>query len=178
MIDDAPGKRVRNLVSETKYPAGDNVVYWDGLDDLGRDPDAAGHAIYYVPGRMVAPGTYKVRGLTRDTINLRYEMAPYTHGNPPWNNGDPASEWLANHTPPQSALFVPSVGKDKKPTVLIGVLRHRGRQRPGLAGPFGPQIPRRGLDRRRLDRRAVSGPRRRPECPAGPLCLRRRGLRQ
>jgi len=120
VIDDAAGKRVRNLVSETRYPAGDNVAYWDGLDDLGRDPDAAGHAVYYVPGRMVAPGAYKVRGLRRDAINLRYLMAPYTHGDPPWNNGDPASEWLANHTPPQSALFVPSAGKDKKPTVLIG----------------------------------------------------------
>lgn len=120
VIDDADGKRVRNLVSETRYPAGDNVVYWDGLDDLGRDPEAAGHAVYYVPGRMVPPGAYKVRGLRRDAINLRYLMAPYTHGDPPWNNGDPASEWLANHTPPQSALFVPSAGKEKKPTVLIG----------------------------------------------------------
>lgn len=120
VIDDATGKRIRNLVSETRYPARDNVIFWDGLDDIGRDPEAAGHAIYYIPGRMVAPGRYTVRGLTRDTINLRYQMAPYTHGDPPWNDGDSSSEWLANHTPPQSALFVPSVGKEKKPTVLIG----------------------------------------------------------
>ncbi len=120
VIDDAQGKRVRNLVSETKFPAGENTVYWDGLDDLGRDPDAAAHAVYYIPGKLVAPGTYKVRGLTRDSINLRYKMAPYSHGDPPWNNGDSSSWWLANHTPPQSALFVPSAGKDKKPTILVG----------------------------------------------------------
>jgi len=72
VIEDAQGKRVRNLVSETLFPAGPNTAYWDGLDDLGRDPDAARHGVYDVPGRLAPPGRYAVRGLVRPTITVRY----------------------------------------------------------------------------------------------------------
>ncbi|HUU10734.1 MAG TPA: hypothetical protein VM431_09365, partial [Phycisphaerae bacterium] len=65
VIDAADGTRVRNLVSETPFPAGDQTVWWDGLDDLARDTDAAAHSVYHVPGRLVGPGTYRVRGLVR-----------------------------------------------------------------------------------------------------------------
>ena len=82
VIEDAKGKRVRNLISETAFPAGPNTAYWDGLDDLGRDPDAARHGVYDVPGRLVPPGRYVVRGLVRPAITVRYEMMPYTHGDP------------------------------------------------------------------------------------------------
>src|SRR5437763_1879303 len=53
VIDDEQGVRVRNLVSETPFPAGANVIWWDGLDDLGRDTDAANHSVYHVPGKLV-----------------------------------------------------------------------------------------------------------------------------
>ena len=43
VIEDEQHKRVRNLVSETPFPAGDNVAWWDGSDDLLRDPQAARH---------------------------------------------------------------------------------------------------------------------------------------
>lgn len=119
VIEDAQGKRVRNLVSETPFAAGQNTVYWDGLDDLGRDADAARHGLYHVPGALVTPGTYTVRGLTRDKINLRYAMSVYNAGSPPWETADHTGAWLANHTPPQSALYVPD-GGDGKPAVLIG----------------------------------------------------------
>ena len=33
VIDDAQGVRVRNLVMETSFPAGENVVWWDGCDE-------------------------------------------------------------------------------------------------------------------------------------------------
>src|ERR1041384_6973212 len=92
VIDDAGGRRVRNLISETPFPAGDNVTYWDGLDDLGRDTKAAEEAIYHVPGKVVAPGRYTVRGLYRPELKLRYELTPYSHGNPPWKSKDSSSE--------------------------------------------------------------------------------------
>ena len=107
VVDDSRGIRVRNLISETPFPAGDNVAWWDGLDDLGRDSDASSHAIYYIPGKMVAGGTYRVCGLVRDAIDLRYQMAVNTHGSPAWQTQDPSSQWLANHTPPSTALFIP-----------------------------------------------------------------------
>lgn len=107
VIEDASGQRVRNLVSETPFPAGENTAWWDGLDDLGRDPEAAEHAVYHIPGKLVAPGTYRVRGLVRPRIDLRYEFSVYHEGNPPWSTADKGSQWLANHTPPSAVLFVP-----------------------------------------------------------------------
>ena len=108
VIEDAQGKRVRNLISETPFPAGENVAEWDGLDDLGRDTDAAKHAVYHIPGRMVVPGHYQVRGLVRPALRLLYEMTPYNPGNPPWRTGSKSSEWLANHTAPSTVLFLPA----------------------------------------------------------------------
>jgi hypothetical protein len=115
VIEDSEGRRVRNLISETPFPAGDNVAWWDGLDDLGRDRDAAAHAIYHIPGQYVKPDTYKVRGLARREIDLRYEMTVYHSGNPPWPTADRTGGWLADHSPPSSVLFVPG----DKPQVLI-----------------------------------------------------------
>lgn len=109
VIEDAGGKRVRNLVSETPFPAGANTAYWDGLDDVGRDADAASHAVYHVPGQLVSPGTYRVRGLVRPKIGLSYEMTPYFGAaHLPWTTKDRSSEWLTNHTPPSSVLAVPA----------------------------------------------------------------------
>jgi len=107
VIDDASGKCVRNLISETLFAAGENVTYWDGLDDLGRDTEAAKAAIFFVPGKVVSPGRYTVRGLFRPELNLRYELTPYTHGRVPWKTKDRSSEWIANHSPPSAVLFVP-----------------------------------------------------------------------
>lgn len=109
VIEDESGRRVRNLVSETEFPAGENTAYWDGLDDLGRNAEAARHGVYDAPGTLVKPGTYRVRGLTRPAIRANYVMTPYFgKANPPWNNGEHSSEWLANHTPPDAVAFVPA----------------------------------------------------------------------
>jgi hypothetical protein len=107
VIEDARGIRVRNLLSETSFPKGENTVWWDALDDLGRDTDAARHAVYHVPGKLVPAGLYHVRGLVRPQVNLRYVLTAYYPGNPPWLTKDRSSGWLANHTPPSAVLFVP-----------------------------------------------------------------------
>jgi hypothetical protein len=115
VIEDADGKRVRNLIAETPFPAGENTAWWDGLDDLGRDRDAAAHAIYHIPGQFVKPGAYTVRGLVRKDVDLKYEMTVYHSGNPPWPTADRSGGWLADHSPPSSVLFVPG----EKPSVMI-----------------------------------------------------------
>ncbi len=121
VIENKTGFRVRNLISETWFPAGENVTWWDGLDDLGRDVDAARHGIYKIPAKLVEPGEYRVRGLVRGAIDPRYEFSVYTTGNPPWSTPDHTGAWLANHSPPIAAAFVPAKQSPTgQPAVFLG----------------------------------------------------------
>ena len=121
VVEHEDGRRIRNLVSETWFPAGENTAHWDGLDDLGRDPDAARHGVYSVPGSPVPPGTYRVRGLWGPGLDLRYEFPVYTAGDPAWQTADETGGWLSNHTPPMAAQFVPAArGPDGKAVVYLG----------------------------------------------------------
>lgn len=113
VIEDKNGKRVRNLISETFFPKGENIAWWDGTNDLGRDADAAYHGLYKIPAQFVNPGDYTVRGLWRKKIKTFYEFGVYNDGNPPWNTDDHTGAWLANHSAPSSAMFVPP---EKSPT--------------------------------------------------------------
>lgn len=113
VIENEDGVRVRNLIGETWFEAGKNTVMWDGLDDLERDVEAAGRGVYSIPAKFVAPGNYKVRGLVHDKVHAVYEFTVYTAGTPPWLTPDHTGGWLANHSPPLSALFV---NGDKSPT--------------------------------------------------------------
>lgn len=121
VIEDAQGKRIRNLVSETPFPAGKNVAYWDAMDDLARDTEAARHGLYHVPGQFVPTGEYRVRGLVHKPLSLKYEFSLYYDGTPPWETPSGSGGWLTNHTPPNCTLFVPA---DKtpngQPMVYIG----------------------------------------------------------
>lgn len=108
VIERPDGFRIRNLISETYFSAGSHTVGWDGTDDLGRDVDAANHGVYRIPKRFAKPGEYLVRGLVRDEIEAFYEFTVYTSGNPPWPTEDHTGAWIANHSPPQAAAFVPA----------------------------------------------------------------------
>ncbi len=125
VIEDSEGVRVRNLISQEAFPAGDHVVLWDGMDDKERDLDAARHAIFHIPGRLVQAGRYTVRGLVHPGIDLIYEMTPYTEGKPPWRSADPGSQWLTNHSSPSDVIFLPagvSPEREGKPTSAGGQL--------------------------------------------------------
>jgi len=115
-IDNAQGKRVRNLVSETLFPAGENTAWWDGLDESGQvDVSPRGH--YKIKGKLVDIGTYRVRGLVRKQLDLVYEFPTYNPGNPPWPvSENTESGWLADHSPPREVLFLPG----DEPRILIG----------------------------------------------------------
>lgn len=121
VIDDKDGRRVRNLVSETPFPAGENIAWWDGSDDLLRDTEAAKHGLYHIPTRPVAPGDYTVRGLWRKPLSLRYEFSIYNAGKPAWTTADNTGCWLTTHTPPVSMAFVPgSRTTDGQPLIFMG----------------------------------------------------------
>ncbi len=115
VIEDDAGNRVRNLVSETLYEAGEHTLYWDGMDDHGC-ADVGPHGNYTTTGSIVAPGTYRVRGIMRDKVELKYEFSVYNPVNPPWRTPDTRGQWLADHTPPSSVLYVPG----EEPHMLIG----------------------------------------------------------
>lgn len=121
VLDDASGKRIRNLVSETYYPAGANVAWWDGTDDLTRDQDAARHGIYHIPEQFVSPGVYHMRGLYRKALNLTYEFSIYNAGTPAWETEDHTGAWLTTHTPASATLFIPANrAPNGRPLVYIG----------------------------------------------------------
>ena len=110
VIEDAGGKRVRNLVGDTLFTAGEHTVYWDGLDESGKIPGPYA-GIYKMVGYPVAPGTYTVRGLTHKNLDLRYEFSVYSPGSTPWLTGSHwgggTGGWLADHSAPSAVLALP-----------------------------------------------------------------------
>ena len=157
VIEDETGQRVRNLVSETPFPAGDNVVWWDATDDLGRDVEAARHGLYNIPAQLVSPGRYTARGLWRKEIQPFYEFAVYGTGNPPWSTPDHTGAWLANHSPPSAAVFVPAaVIAHRRAERLSGLLRHRRSGRFCVGRSRRNQTRRAEVDWRQLDRGPLS----------------------
>jgi len=106
VIDDKDGKRIRNLMSETLLPAGRQTIWWDGLAGA----DTLNNKKTGLQGPMVEPGTYTVRGITSDKIELKYEFTVYNPGTPPWSyleNGRQIGRWLADHVSPTGIVFLP-----------------------------------------------------------------------
>jgi hypothetical protein len=118
------GVRVKNLVSNAWYPAGEHTVWWDGLDETdARAIHVPGEALYYrIEGSLVSAGEYRVCGLTRQAVTPKYAFAVYSGGqSPPWKTKNGQGGWLADHTPPAAALFLPAstIEKDAGPRVLL-----------------------------------------------------------
>ncbi|MFT5127348.1 MAG: hypothetical protein ACI8W8_000951 [Rhodothermales bacterium] len=77
VIEDAAGKRRRNLLSGRKFQAGPQTVIWDGLDESGK---------------LVAPGDYSWRGIAHPGIRPEFRMS-FAGGREPVN----ARPWGPNH---------------------------------------------------------------------------------
>ncbi len=112
VIENEAGERVRNLVAEMQLPAGRNRLSWDGYDDGVREvPFTQRHdqkSVGNLTRTRVPPGKYRARGLTHDGIKLVYEFSAYSGGNPPWPTKDRKGGWLADHSAPLGALFLPA----------------------------------------------------------------------
>ena len=108
VVEDKVGNRLQNLVFDHPVQAGDNIIYWDGSTLTG----------------VASQGTYHVRGIFHKGITPRLEYSLYSPGNPPWPTADGTGAWLADHTAPASALFLPEGSpwpvKDNRPVVLLG----------------------------------------------------------
>ncbi|MCS7253225.1 MAG: hypothetical protein RMK18_07725 [Armatimonadota bacterium] len=90
-INDAQGRRVRNLIAHAFRHRGANVDWWDGTDDSGR---------------LVAPGEYNAVFVRRGELNLRYHFTVYWSGKTPWLLQDGTGGWLSDHCPPRSVAIV------------------------------------------------------------------------
>jgi hypothetical protein len=108
VIEDHAGNRLKNLVFDHPVQTGDNIIYWDGS----------------TLGGVVAPGTYRVRGVFHRGITPRLEYSIYSPGTPPWPTADGTGGWLADHTAPASVLFLPEGSpwpvKDNRPVMMFG----------------------------------------------------------
>jgi len=86
-VNDADGRRVRNLFAQVERKAGGSPEPWDLKDE---------------DGQYVAPGTYRCRWTVGPKPDLIYQMTPYPNvedhspQSTPWNRG-PADGWLSNH---------------------------------------------------------------------------------
>ncbi len=79
-INDAQGKRVRNLFGDVPFKAGVHSVEWDGRDDASE---------------LMPAGTYQWTGLHRDDIAAVYRGS-FQHGSPPWLYGRTGG-WTGDH---------------------------------------------------------------------------------
>lgn len=94
VVENKEGLRIRNLGAQlntdlytVSATAKDRTirVLWDGRDDSGK---------------MVASGTYKIRGLSHHGIGADYIMSFFNPGTPPWQAGN-SGNWGADHAAPQ-----------------------------------------------------------------------------
>lgn len=86
-IDDANGKRVRNLLPAAERKQGENTDFWDCLDD---------------DGNIVPPGTFTVKGLSQDGLHMNYVGSFASPGNPGWGTADGKGAFYGDHTAPQA----------------------------------------------------------------------------
>jgi hypothetical protein len=88
VIEDASGKRIRNLIPAVTRKAGRNVEKWDGLDDNGQ---------------VAPPGEYSFKAIYHDGIHANYVLSFANPGNPTWETPDNKGAFYGDHTPPQAA---------------------------------------------------------------------------
>ncbi|MGD0089694.1 MAG: FlgD immunoglobulin-like domain containing protein, partial [Planctomycetota bacterium] len=97
VIDDAAGRRVRNLIADVERKAGPNAEQWDGRDDSGTP---------------VPPGEYAYKAACTPPLGVFYEFTVNNAGDPPWWKQDvwePRREpggWMADHGCPTDAAAV------------------------------------------------------------------------
>ena len=87
VVQDAKGRRVRNLLAQVERKAGQSAEPWDLKDE---------------EGQYVAPGTYRCRWTVGPKPELVYQMTPYPNvadhspESKPWGGG-PSDGWLSDH---------------------------------------------------------------------------------
>ena len=84
-IDDAQGRRVRNLFGQYPRKTGKLADLWDGLDD---------------GGKPVAPGNYTAWIVDHKPLELKFVNSLYNAATPPWLTETGSKLWGGNHGSP------------------------------------------------------------------------------
>ena len=116
VIDGNDGARIRNLIQNTYFTAGEHTIYWDGYDEGAAGSWTGGS--YEVKRNLVQPGTYRVRGLLHQGIDLIYEFSVQSPGDPAWHTLNGKGGWLADHSPAIDVLALPAGTYHKSTPVL------------------------------------------------------------
>jgi hypothetical protein len=123
VLEDAQGKRVRNLIGGQFYEAGNHVFNYDGMDIGITKQHAQPGTGYQIVRSIIKPGQYTVRGLLRDKVGLSYDFTVYPNtGNPPWPTDIDfgSGGWLADHGTPRAVAFIPeNYSKTSKPHLVL-----------------------------------------------------------
>jgi hypothetical protein len=89
VIDDAAGRRVRNLFAQTTRPEGTSIETWDLRDQAGE---------------LVPPGQYTWKAIIAPPLGLAYQLTPlpnvqdYFPDRVPWLVGHSGEHgWLSDH---------------------------------------------------------------------------------
>jgi hypothetical protein len=104
VIEDAEGRRVHNLLADTRFQAGRHTVWWDGYEEGVKQGKDEGFDVHRA---RVEPGKHMARGLAHDGLALKYRVSVQSPGKPPWLTADRSGAWLADHTPPSAVLHLP-----------------------------------------------------------------------
>ena len=84
VVDDERGRRVKNVIGMAPRSKGQQTDRWDGTDDTGK---------------LMPPGTYRMRGLLHAGIDPAYEAGYGSPGVPPWETADGSGGWMSDHNP-------------------------------------------------------------------------------
>ena len=87
-IDDATGKRVRNLFGEYPRSKRANKELWDGMDD---------------DGKPVPAGKYTATVVDHKPVEVKFVNSLYSAATPPWATENGRRLWGSNHGNPSSA---------------------------------------------------------------------------
>lgn len=83
VIEDAQGRRVRNLIAGQALAKGPQRLEWDGLDDQGR---------------VLPPGAYRWRSMHHPGIRPAYLFSFCNDGTPSWRTGSGTDMWGPDHS--------------------------------------------------------------------------------
>ncbi|MCS7048455.1 MAG: hypothetical protein NZ483_04065 [Verrucomicrobiae bacterium] len=110
VINDAQGRRVRNLCAMQPVSNGVLSVAWDGLDD---------------DGQPAPTGEYTVAGLSLAGLDAFFDYAWYNPGDPPWE-GAPTSGWGGDHGDIVALACVPAGSTSQWRTVATSAMAECG----------------------------------------------------
>ena len=122
VIDNEQGRRVRNLISETSLPRRRKrrVVGRPGRF-AARPPNPRGTASTASRSASSSRAATACAGCGEKPLTCATSFSIYNAGSPAWETADGTGAWLANHTPPCGALFVPGDrAPGGKPLVYLG----------------------------------------------------------